>query len=210
MDKRPLVVVGFSGNAIDALSTIEASHRILAFLDDNPDLHNRTFEGIPILPTAALAEFPGAQVICLIGSEHSFRKREGIIQRLGLPPSRFATAIHPAANVSRLARIGRGCVVFPGVQVVSNAVIGDHVVILPQSVIHHDSAIGDLTLIGSGVVVAGRVRVGRSCYLGSGCTIKNNVDIGDGALVGMAANIIRDVPPGSTMIGNPGRLLRQN
>jgi sugar O-acyltransferase (sialic acid O-acetyltransferase NeuD family) len=206
MMKPALVVIGHSGNAVDALSALEAAFTVVACLDDDPALQGRSFEGAPILPLSALERFPDAQVVCLIGSERSHRRRGAIIDRLGLPDDRFATVIHPAAIVSRLARIGAGSVILAGAQV-SGATIGKHVIVLPQSVIHHDSVIGDMTLIGTGVVVAGHVRVGRSCYLGSGSTIKNGVALGDGALVGMAANVIRDVEPGATVVGNPARVL---
>lgn len=207
MTKAPLVVIGFGGNALDALSTIEASFSIVAYLDDNPLLHGADFEGRPILPTSELDRFPEAQVLCLIGSERSYQRRGAIVDRLGLPDERFAIAIHPTATVSRLARLGVGSIVLPGAQVVSNATIGRHVIVLPQSVVHHDAAIGDLTVVGTGVIVAGHVRIGRSCYLGSGSSIKNGVTVGDGALVGMSANVIRDVAAGATVIGNPARVL---
>lgn len=207
MPKPPLVVIGFSGNAIDALSTLEAAFRIVAFLDDNRDLHGRSFEGTPILPTDRLGDFPDAKVLCLIGSERSYLLRPSIIERFQLPEERFATAIHPKAEVSRLSHVGVGSVILPGAQVVSNAIVGRHVMIMPQSVVHHDSKVEDFTLVGTGVIVAGHVRIGRACYLGSGCTVKNGVSVGDGALVGMSANVLRDVPGGTTVIGNPARPL---
>ncbi|MBP1806800.1 NeuD/PglB/VioB family sugar acetyltransferase [Rubellimicrobium aerolatum] len=208
MTKPDLVVVGFSGNALDALSAIEASFRVVAFLDDNAGLHGRDFEGVPVLPVAALGRFPEARVLCLIGSERSYRHRAAIIGRLGLPEARFATVVHPRAEVSRLARIGAGSVLLAGAQVVSNGVVGRHVIVLPQSVVHHDSEVGDFTLVGTGVIVAGHVRVGPGCYLGSGSRLKNGVTVGEGALVGMGANVLRDVPPGATVVGNPARVLR--
>nr|WP_246849576.1 NeuD/PglB/VioB family sugar acetyltransferase [Rubellimicrobium arenae] len=203
-----MVVVGLSGNTLDALSAIEASFRLVAVLDDKPRLERQEFEGAPILPLTALVDFPEARVLCLIGSERSFRQRAQIISRLGCPDSRFATVIHPSAHVSRLARIGAGSVILAGAQIVSNAVVGRHVIMLPQSVVHHDASIGDNSLIGTGAIIAGSVRVGEGCYLGSGSTIKNGVAVGNGALVGMAANVLRDVPSGATVIGNPARILR--
>lgn len=209
--KRPsLLVIGFSGNAIDAFSTLAESYQIVGFLDDNLALHGQVFEGIPVLPTSALSRFVSAKVICMIGSETSFRRRGEIIARLGLPVSRFATIVHSSANVSRLAAVGPGSIIFPGAQIISNAVVGRHVMVLPQSVLHHDVSINDYTLVGSRVVVAGHVTIGESCYIGSGATLKNNVRIGDGALVGMAANVLSNVERGSVIVGNPGRMLKHS
>ncbi|MDT8855526.1 NeuD/PglB/VioB family sugar acetyltransferase [Paracoccaceae bacterium Fryx2] len=209
MQKAPLVVIGFNGNALDALETLQSSFEIVAWLDDNPALHGRRVENAPILPMSDIAAFPDAQVVCMIGSERSYPHRHDIVARLGLPDTRFATIVDPAARVSRLCLLGHGAVVFPGVVITSNAVIGNHVMLLPQTVVHHDAVVGDYSLLGSGVVVAGSVKVGRACYIGSGSTIRNGLAIGDGSLVGMAANVLRDVAPGSVVAGNPARLLRR-
>ena len=209
MRKPPLVVIGFNGNALDALETLQSVFEIVAWLDDSPALHGRIVEDAPILPISELERFPDALAVCMIGSEHSYMRREDIVARLGLPVSRFATIIDPAARVSRLCRLGQGVVVFPGVVITSNAVIGNHVMILPQTVVHHDATVGDYTLIGSSVVIAGSVKVGTGCYIGSGSTLKNGLEIGDGSLIGMSANVLHNVPPGSVVAGNPARLLRR-
>jgi sugar O-acyltransferase (sialic acid O-acetyltransferase NeuD family) len=205
-----IVVIGFSGNALDAFDAITAQFTIRAFLDDNPTLSETAFQGIPILPISRLADFPEAFVICLIGSERSFAQRGAIIGSLGLPTERFATVIAPTATISSLATLGRGCLVMAGAVVTSNARIANHVMILPQSVIHHDVVIADHCIIGSHAIVAGSARMGDSCYIGSGSSIKNGLTIGSGSLIGMAANVIRSVPKHATMVGNPARVLRSN
>lgn len=210
LEKQKIVVLGFSGNAREAFDTISTDYTVAAFLDDRTELHGTFFEGAPILPMARITDFPDAQVICMIGSEKSFRQRHDIIARLCLPASRFASILHPMALVSRLAKIGRGAFLYPGVYVLANAVIGDHVLIMPNSVIHHDSVVGDYSMIGSGVIVAGGVRIGESCYIGSGTTIKNNVDIAECSLVGLGSNVLRDVGSRQVVAGNPARILRQD
>lgn len=208
LEKPDLVIFGFSGNAREAFDTIDGLFRIRAFLDDRADLQGTSFARIPVLPSAQLADFPDAQVICLIGSEHSFRQRAAIIARLGLPPARFATVISPQASVSRQAEIGPGVLLFPGVRIMANVMLGSHVAVLPNSVIHHDSRIGECSLIGSSVVVAGNVTVENSCYIGSGSTIRNGCRLGTGSLIGLGSNVLRDVGPGQVMVGNPARVLR--
>jgi UDP-2-acetamido-3-amino-2,3-dideoxy-glucuronate N-acetyltransferase len=49
--------------------------------------------------------------------------------------------------------------------------------------------------------------VKKRANIGSGATIMGGVTIGEGALVGAGAVVTHDVPPGSTVIGVPARLI---
>lgn len=203
--KPGLVLIGFSGNAREIFETADDNYCVQAILDDNAELAGTAFEGVPIRPVSALDEYPDSAVICLIGSERSYRGRAEFVKRLSIVAERFATIIHPTARVSRFARIGRGVVLYHGVTITANAVIGDHVLVLPNTVIHHDAVVGAHAIVGSGVTVAGNCTIGESVFVGSASSIRNGVTIGAQALVGMAANVVRDVEPGTVVAGNPAR-----
>lgn len=51
------------------------------------------------------------------------------------------------------------------------------------------------------------VRVERSAVVGAGAVLLPGVVIGAGSLVGAGAVVVRDVPPGATVVGNPARIL---
>jgi serine acetyltransferase len=55
---------------------------------------------------------------------------------------------------------------------------------------------------------AGRVRIGEGAVIGAGARIACGVQIGAFARIGFSAVVLRDVPPGATVIGNPARILR--
>ena len=120
----------------------------------------------------------------------------------------MATLIDPSCFVSRSARIGAGSVVYPGCFFGLRAVVGSRFFCLSGSIVNHDCSIGDDVCICSGVSLAGHVRVEDFCYLGQGCNVKQFVTIGERSLVGMGSVVLKDVPPGSVMAGNPARRLR--
>ncbi|KAL7134913.1 hypothetical protein ABFS83_11G057300 [Erythranthe nasuta] len=105
----------------------------------------------------------------------------------------FAVDIHPAA------RIGKG-VLFDhatGVVVGETAVIGNNV-----SILHH------VTLGGTGKSSGDRhPKIGDGVLIGAGATILGNVVIGEGAKIGSGAVVLMDVPPRTTAVGIPARLV---
>ena len=126
----------------------------------------------------------------------------------GVPPERVATLVDPSAFVSRTARLGAGCVVYPNCFIGLNAVLGQRVFILGSSIVNHDVRLADDVVVCSGVSLAGGVRVGPACYLGQACTVRQNLSIGRGTLVGMGSVVVGDVPAGVVVAGNPARKLR--
>lgn len=52
-----------------------------------------------------------------------------------------------------------------------------------------------------------RTRVGRGASIGSGATLLGGITIGEDALVGAGSVVTRDVAAGSTVAGNPARVL---
>jgi sugar O-acyltransferase (sialic acid O-acetyltransferase NeuD family) len=204
---QPLLIFPHNGNGIEALDCLASDFDLVGFVDDTPEKQGKDRYGHRVFSRTAFAEHADALVLAIPGSAASYRSREEIITRLGINDRRFARVVHPTASVSPLAVVGYNVLIMAGVVVTSNAVIGNHVCILPNTVIHHDATIGDWTLIGSSVTIAGGVVVGENCYIGSGSTLMNGSHIGDGALVGLGSNVIRNVPAGARVVGNPAREL---
>lgn len=204
---QPLLIFPYNGNAIEAVDCLGGKYKLLGFIDDTPEKQGVHKNGVTVFDRSALAKFPDAQVLAVPGSPTSFTTRDKVITGLNIPDKRFATVIHPTANISPNARIGSNVLIMGGVWISAGATIGDHACILPNTVIHHDSSIGDYTLVGSGVCVAGNSNIGTNCYIGSGSCIINGITIGNGTLVGIGSNVIRNVEPGSKVAGNPARKL---
>lgn len=70
--------------------------------------------------------------------------------------------------------------------------IGDGVTV-GHMVMLHSCEIGDNTLIGIGAVVLGRARIGKNCLIGANALITEG----------------KEIPDGSLVVGQPGRVVRQ-
>lgn len=106
--------------------------------------------------------------------------------------------------------IGNGACISPFVTFASNIRIGRCFHANLYSYVEHNCRIGDFVTFGPGAKVNGNVTIGDHAYIGSGSVIRQGIEIGAGAIVGMGAIVIRNVPPGTTVVGNPAKQLNKD
>jgi bifunctional UDP-N-acetylglucosamine pyrophosphorylase/glucosamine-1-phosphate N-acetyltransferase len=77
-----------------------------------------------------------------------------------------------------------------------------------------DATVGERTNIGAGTITCNydgvkknRTTIGKDVFIGSDTAIVAPVEIGDGAMTGAGSVVIRDVPPGERVAGNPAKPL---
>ena len=111
--------------------------------------------------------------------------------------SRFFTGIeiHPAATIGKNLFIDHGM----GVVIGETAEIGDNVT-LYQGV----------TLGGTGKDVGKRhPTIGDNVMIGSGAKVLGPFTVGSHAKIGAGSVVLKEVPPGSTVVGIPGRVVEK-
>ena len=124
-----------------------------------------------------------------------WKKRLYLIGRIGSYISRFLTGIeiHPGATIGRRFFIDHGM----GVVIGETAEIGD------DCSIYHGVTLGGTTwqkgkrhpTLEDGVII------------GAGAKVLGPINLGKGSRVGSNAVVVKDVPPGATVVGIPGRVI---
>jgi sugar O-acyltransferase (sialic acid O-acetyltransferase NeuD family) len=214
--ERELVLVGAGGfgretaEAVRALNAAGARWRLAGYLDDDPARHGTVIDGVPVIGgTEELGNMPDASVVVCTGRPGNYVSRPRIVERLGLPPERYATIIHPSASMSSTSRVGPGTVLLAQTVLTAAVTVGSHVAIMPHVILTHDDVIGDFATMASGAGLGGNVHVGRGAYVGAGALVREDRHIGSCALVGMGAIVTRDVPPDEVWAGVPARYIRK-
>ncbi len=123
------------------------------------------------------------------------------------------TRIGAFVEIQRGARVGRNCkvsshtFVCEGVTIEDECFIGHHVVFVNDR--YPSAADSSGALLGPGDWALEKTLVRRRASIGSGAVILAGVIIGEGALVGAGSVVTHDVPPGTVVVGNPARVLRE-
>ena len=141
--------------------------------------------------------YPGLHAIWLHRIAHAlWNRRFLLLGRLISHFSRLLTGIeiHPGAKIGRRFFIDHGM----GIVIGETAEIGDDVLMYKGVVLGGTSAEKTKRhpTIGNGVV------------LGSNAVVLGPIKIGDSARIGSGAVVIKPVPPGATVVGVPGRIVR--
>lgn len=147
---------------------------------------------------AVFLTYPGFHAVVLYRIAHFlYRNHLTLPARLVSLFGRFVTGveIHPGAV------IGAGIFIDHGMGVV----IGETTVIGPDVTLYQGVSLGGT---GKDKGQKRHPTLGSHVLVGAGAKILGNVTIGEGARVGSNAVVLRPVPPHSTVVGIPGRIVR--
>ena len=202
---RDLIILGTGVHAaemahiVDRINLQRPTWRLLGFISGKPTEQSE-MAGHPILGTRdALDRLPDAALVPEFSFPHA-----------AVPPETLVNVIDPDVFLHPSARLGRGCVLYPGCFVGYQAQLGDCIFALGRTTINHDDVIGDRTVFATGATLAGCVTVENDCYVGQSAAVRQHLRIGHHSLIGMGAVVVKDVEPNSVMAGNPARLLRRS
>lgn len=195
-----LYIYGASGHGKVIVEIAERlQYGIKGFVDDNPSI-----QSLLDYPVNAPFEFgENDQWIIAIGNN---RIRQKVALQMD---KKYASLIHPQTAISQRASVGKGTVIMAGVTVNSQASIGEHCIVNTNASIDHECFIGDYVHLSPNVALGGDVTVGEGTHIGIGACVIQGIKIGKWCTIGAGAVVIRDIPDGTTVVGNPARIIKQ-
>jgi sugar O-acyltransferase (sialic acid O-acetyltransferase NeuD family) len=117
--------------------------------------------------------------------------------------------IHPTAHITEGVKMGSSTIVLSLANIDVDVSIGDACLINYNAILGHDSSIGDGVHLAPRSTILGHVKIGDNVFIGAGAIVLPHLNIGSNAVVGAGAVVTRDVPPNSTVVGNPARQISQ-
>jgi sugar O-acyltransferase (sialic acid O-acetyltransferase NeuD family) len=209
---RDIVIIGAGDHGRGTLEIFRASgydesFEVLGFLDDSPQKSGMAVGGLPVLGGLDWIDSqPETQFRYVIGIADAHIK-ERIVRRLANRSLTFVSALHPSVILASGVRIAPGAVINAGVAIAYDTFIAEHTTVNLNATIGHDCVIGPFSTVAPGANIAGKVRLAPGCEIGLNAAVAPGVEVGAWSRVGPGAVVMKDVPPGQLVFGNPARVV---
>lgn len=203
---KKLIVVGAGGHSKSVCDSIDEScMELCGFIDQHKTgLHL----GKPIYnDVESIPEYKSYSYFVAIGDVDARKSWYERLKGLGLE---FVNIIDRTAIIAKHINIGVGNFVGKLAIINADVVIGDNNVINTRALLEHDCHIGNHTHVSTNTTINGNVVVEDLVFFGSTGVCNGQLRIGEHAVVGSGSVIIRDVAPYTTVVGVPGRVVKEN
>lgn len=188
-------------------SSIAEEYDEIMFIDDTPDITESY--GVKVHSFNDASELYSPEKIKFLITLGDPRAREKIWKKIKSFGYQGATWIHPEAFVSPSAVVGEG-VIIDNCFIDSKVVIKPNVYIYRNALVGHDTVVGENSIICAASFVGGHTVLEKNIFYGGCAACRDGILIGHDSVVGINSAVYKDVPPNSSVIGNPARSIRRS
>ncbi|KMQ63671.1 hexapeptide transferase [Chryseobacterium sp. BLS98] len=210
-----MLIIGAKGFAKEVLEVCHQNNELenLYLYDDvNEDVSGKLYEKFPILKSLEEAKdyFKNVDNRFTIGIGNP-DLRENLYKKFKALGGLFYSTISPTSIIGHYGNsIKEGSNIMQQVIITNDIVVGKGVIINQLSSIGHDVVIGDFVEICPSVSVSGNCTIGNNTFIGTNAVILPKVNIGNNVVIGASSVVNKDVPDNCTVIGIPGKVIKQN
>tara|TARA_B110001469_G_C9580671_1_gene288000 strand:+ start:255 stop:917 length:663 start_codon:yes stop_codon:yes gene_type:complete len=212
-----VIMLGGSGIGMIASSILDriGGYRMCGFLNDVVPVGTEIgkYKKFSVLGKSddihdLIKKYDARVFIAYIGMTNE-RETTSKLKALNIPKERLLSIIDPTAVIpSEYCQIGEGSLICPLAQLSADTTLGSNCILLPNSFVGHDSVLEDYVSIANNACIGANVRVGYGTHVGTNASTREKISIGKYSVVGMGSVVLKDVPEGGVVIGNPGKILR--
>lgn len=188
------------------ISLFDGKYSILGFMDEDENKVGNSLCGLPVFGIDYL-QSNNTDNLCMVIAISSPKVKENIIKRLLPYDIEFPNFISSNSWLSKGVKSGRGIIIYPNTTINYESEIEDFVIINAGCSIGHNVTIGQFATLAPGVKLAGFTRIDKGAELGIGCCTRQGIRVGSGSIIGGQTMLIKDVEPGKTVVGIPGKVI---
>ena len=208
---KNLYIIGARGFGREVYSlakdcnSVRSEFIIKGFLDDNPNALDG-MAGYPPIIESVERFVPSADdvFVCALGNPHWQKHYAELILDKG---GEFISLIHPSVVIGQNTKIGKGCIIHREAIISCDISLGSFVTCQSLCILGHDVVVDDFCHIGSFSMMGGHSHLKSLTTLNPGSIVLPHVTVEDNCTVGAGAVVIRTVKSGTTVFGNPAKVL---
>jgi sugar O-acyltransferase (sialic acid O-acetyltransferase NeuD family) len=208
---RNLIIIGAGGmgrsiyNLAIECTGFGKEYIIKGFIDDNLSSLKNYIGYPPVVGT--IRDYKIQEKDLFVNSLGDVITKKICVTRILDRGGEFISLIHPSAIISTNVTFGKGCVVCAFASIGADANIGDFTLIQNGAIVGHDVTIGNWSRVDCYVVIVGGVIIGKEVSIHTASIINHNVTVNNNSCVGAGSFVIRNVKEGTTVFGNPAKIL---
>lgn len=178
------------------------------FLDDDKVKHGHTFYDVPVLGGLDFILETKTEIAAAIAIANPIVKKRLVAKLKQNSLIRFPSFIHPESWLGKKVAIEEGCIIYPGVSINYETQVKAFSTINMNATVGHNCVIGRYGTLSPGVNLGGLTLIGDCSFIGIGASTLQSTKIGNEATIGGMTMVIREIPNGATVVGNPGKIIK--
>jgi sugar O-acyltransferase (sialic acid O-acetyltransferase NeuD family) len=203
---KKCVIIGAGTYGEVYVMYLSESYEVIGFIDDDKSKIGSRVGNLPVLGdlTYLLNKMDASTFVFVPIGDNSVRV--SILETLNQNGFNTPSFIHPDTQIHPSVIIGNGVYILPSTSIMPFTTIADYTMISMGVNIAHHVNIEKGCFFSQGSNIGASIEIKEQAYMGIASTVMTGVNIiGKSSLIGAGAVIIKDVPDGVTVVGNPGR-----
>lgn len=199
MRKNKIIIIGTSNLAREAYEIVkDAGLKVYGFLG----LEKGVLKGKRIYTSPLISAY--CAYVLAVGDPRTRKKIAEKYRNLN-----YTSIVHPSSVLGEGVELGKDVLIQSHNVITCNTIVEDHVYINVGCCIGHDCNIGKYSVISPHANIMGKCTLGEGVFIGCNATLRDGITIGKWSIVGMGSVVVKDVPAGVVVVGNPARIIKR-
>jgi len=190
----------------------DSVYEVVAYCVDEAYRTRTEIAGVPVYAFEKIEQYFSAKehwIFAAIGYK-SVRTHKRLFEKVAQLSFPIASYISSQAMVDSTAKIGKNCLILPGVNIEPYCIIDDNCFVNSGVIVCHNTHIYAHTILAAGSLVGGYVTIGESSLIAFHATVAELLNLGTETLLAANSLLLENTENHTMYVGSPAKVLRKH